>query len=366
MDNPLISVCMPVYNAAPYLAQAIEGILSQSYSNWELIICDNKSTDSSAEIAQEYATRDRRIQFVQNQWNIGFSGNAHKTTSLAKGDFILLHAADDVASSDALATYVATVKASGFSEDSLVLLSDFGILDQSGELIGTSCLDYPSVKFVAANDETGSGSDNGTGISIETHDGQDILKDRLPTINTYGWVGTVLFSRKLLERTEGYYSNHWVNPDKYFMFKLLYINPKVIWVRKPLFQYRLHDFNQNSQQRGTGIVKYLLDQYAFTFELPQDMLHDFAHGREDMIHFFIEHDCLRAALREIALGNRKSGFRHLCFGLATYPDYAWKNLKTYAAMFLWLLGPLGTLIASKAYGRYVSRNQDRFPDGPRV
>ena len=67
---PLISVCMPVYNTAQFLGAAIDGVLAQTYSYFELIICDNCSTDGSAGIAEEYAARDPRIRLVRNQWNI--------------------------------------------------------------------------------------------------------------------------------------------------------------------------------------------------------------------------------------------------------------------------------------------------------
>ena len=64
--NPLISVCMPLYNTERYLAEAIDGILGQTYDHLELIICDNCSTDRSLEIAQAYQEKDPRIHLVCN------------------------------------------------------------------------------------------------------------------------------------------------------------------------------------------------------------------------------------------------------------------------------------------------------------
>lgn len=64
--QPLVSVVTPFHNAAGYLAECIESILAQSYQDWEYVLVDNCSTDSSKAIAQKYAGRDERIRFVRN------------------------------------------------------------------------------------------------------------------------------------------------------------------------------------------------------------------------------------------------------------------------------------------------------------
>jgi glycosyltransferase involved in cell wall biosynthesis len=63
--QPLVSIVTPFYNTAPYLAQCIESVLAQTYSNFEYILMDNCSTDRSPEIAESYARRDPRIRFIR-------------------------------------------------------------------------------------------------------------------------------------------------------------------------------------------------------------------------------------------------------------------------------------------------------------
>lgn len=353
MYRPLISICMPVYNAENYVGQAIEGILAQTYDHYEIVVCDNCSTDSSAEIVQKYAQKYPQVRFYQNQWNIGFSGNAHKTTSLAKGDFLLLHAADDIAAPDALEQYVKVLDEADTDPQHTILMSDFYVVNEHG--IEQRIRTWDSV-FVKPPGIPRNIND----VSIIEFTGYNILASRLPNLATFGWVGTILFSKKLLVDTEGYSSNQWINPDKHFMIKLLSLNPTVFWIKSPLFFYRIHDSNQNAQQASAGVLKYLLDQYAYTFDLPDIMLRQYVRDRSSLVEYFIEHDCMRAALREIALGRRKLGFRHLCFGLATYPDVAWRNYKTHAALLLWALGPIGKLIGRRLYGGYTARNPERF------
>ena len=65
-DQPLVSIVTPVYNGQKYLAEGIESVLAQTYEHWEYIIVNNRSTDATLEIAQEYARRDPRIRVHTN------------------------------------------------------------------------------------------------------------------------------------------------------------------------------------------------------------------------------------------------------------------------------------------------------------
>ena len=66
----LISIVLPVYNGEKYLRESIDSVLRQTYKRWELIIVDDCSTDSSAEIAKEYTKRDERIYYYRNENNL--------------------------------------------------------------------------------------------------------------------------------------------------------------------------------------------------------------------------------------------------------------------------------------------------------
>lgn len=96
-DNPLrVSVGVPVYNGENYLAEAIESILAQSFTNFELIICDNASTDKTAEICETYASRDNRISYFRNERNLGAIPNFNRTVTLSSGEYFKWVAHDDV------------------------------------------------------------------------------------------------------------------------------------------------------------------------------------------------------------------------------------------------------------------------------
>ncbi|NLI92082.1 MAG: glycosyltransferase family 2 protein [Peptococcaceae bacterium] len=92
----LVSVIMPAYNSEKYIEKAISSVLSQSYSNFELIVVDDGSRDDTAIIVSEIAGRDKRIQFFRNQKNSGVSETRNFGISQAKGDWIAFLDSDDM------------------------------------------------------------------------------------------------------------------------------------------------------------------------------------------------------------------------------------------------------------------------------
>jgi len=95
MKAPSISVGLPVYNAEAYVRVAIESILNQTHQDWELIICDNASTDSTQRICEEYAARDSRLRYLRNPANIGAANNFCRTFDLSRGKYFKWIASDD-------------------------------------------------------------------------------------------------------------------------------------------------------------------------------------------------------------------------------------------------------------------------------
>lgn len=95
--KPLVSVVMPVYNAGEFLREAIKSILSQTYRNFEFIIVEDASRDSSWKTIQEFSQKHKQIKTYRNYRNLGVSETVKKAISLAKGEFLCRMDADDVA-----------------------------------------------------------------------------------------------------------------------------------------------------------------------------------------------------------------------------------------------------------------------------
>lgn len=94
LNNPLISVLMPAYNAEKYIKEAIESILNQTFSNFEFIIIDDGSIDATEEIIKSF--KDSRIVYIKNEKNLGLIKTLNKGISIARGEFIARMDSDDI------------------------------------------------------------------------------------------------------------------------------------------------------------------------------------------------------------------------------------------------------------------------------
>ncbi len=108
---PRVSIGLPVYNGENYMAAAIEGVLNQTFGDFELIIADDASTDRTAEICKSYAERDGRIRYHCNAKNRGAAPNYNFLVSQARGEFFKWIAHDDEITADFLAKTVVALDA---------------------------------------------------------------------------------------------------------------------------------------------------------------------------------------------------------------------------------------------------------------
>lgn len=94
--NPLVSVCIPAYNNAAFISEAIESVLAQEFKNFELLVIDDCSTDGTAEIVASYGAKDSRIVFLKNESNLGMVANWNRCLKEARGEYIKYIFADDM------------------------------------------------------------------------------------------------------------------------------------------------------------------------------------------------------------------------------------------------------------------------------
>lgn len=94
--TPRISIGLPVFNGENYLAETLDSILAQTYSDFELIISDNASTDGTQEICGAYAARDARVRYHRNEENLGAANNFNRVFELSSGEYFKWAAHDDL------------------------------------------------------------------------------------------------------------------------------------------------------------------------------------------------------------------------------------------------------------------------------
>lgn len=127
--SPKISIGMPVYNGENYLERAIEAVLAQSFTDFELVICDNASTDGTQAICERYAAQDERVRYIRNDENIGSAANFRATFNKSRGSFFKWAAHDDMFGPTYLEKTLAALEA---APDAVLAHSITEIVDPDG------------------------------------------------------------------------------------------------------------------------------------------------------------------------------------------------------------------------------------------
>jgi glycosyltransferase involved in cell wall biosynthesis len=137
MTAPTISVLMPVYNAELFVAQAVESILNQTFKDFEFLITNDGSTDSSLSILRQYAAQDSRIRLMSRA-NTGYVSALNEMLQMARGEFVARMDADDIASPDRFLLQVERLR----QEPDLVCIGGaHGMIDEKGRWL--TCLAMP-------------------------------------------------------------------------------------------------------------------------------------------------------------------------------------------------------------------------------
>jgi hypothetical protein len=110
-SSPLVSVLLTAYNREAFIAESIESVLAQTLTDFELIVSDDRSSDGTVAIANDYARRDSRVRVSLNETNLGDYRNRNQVASLARGQFLKYHDSDDVMYRHCLAVMVEALAA---------------------------------------------------------------------------------------------------------------------------------------------------------------------------------------------------------------------------------------------------------------
>ena len=103
IEPPLsVSICIPVFNGADYLQSCLDSIRAQTYGNFEIVLVDDKSTDCSLKIAEDYARKDARLKVFCNERNLGLVENWNRCVELASGQWVKFLFQDDILEANCL------------------------------------------------------------------------------------------------------------------------------------------------------------------------------------------------------------------------------------------------------------------------
>ena len=132
MDK-LVSIVMPSFNMASYIAESIRSVLNQTYTNWELIIVDDCSTDNTAEIVSSF--NDSRIRYFKNEKNSGAAISRNLAFREARGEYVAFLDSDDLWREDKLEKQIHFMESNNYS----FTYTNYERIDDNGNRIGVFC-----------------------------------------------------------------------------------------------------------------------------------------------------------------------------------------------------------------------------------
>lgn len=229
--NPKVTVLMPVYNAERHLRDAIDSILAQSFTDFELLIINDGSTDGSVEIIESFS--DPRIRLVHNDRNLGLVLTLNKGIDLARGNYVARMDSDDISLPNRLEQQVALLDA----DSSLsVVAVKVALIDELGREIGS----WSSDKY-----------------GTETHE----ICRHLPLVCCIAHP-SIMARKNVLSSYR--YDPAWKNIEDYNLWLRLCADGHLIGkIDKPLLKLRIHEgqITQTDRQLRSGLLDIKLKAY---------------------------------------------------------------------------------------------------------
>ena len=148
IEKGLVSVIMPTYNSEKYVEDAIQSIRSQSYENWELLVSDDRSTDSTITILHKLANLDARIKIYPMTINSGAAVTRNNSISLASGEYIAFLDSDDIWKPEKLEKQLDFM----INNDASFSYTAFEIMRENGNSDTPKLMDLDSVSSVSYDD----------------------------------------------------------------------------------------------------------------------------------------------------------------------------------------------------------------------
>ncbi len=237
MNNPLVSICMTVWNGELFLKETIDSLLAQTWNNFELLILDNQSTDRTSLICSNFSNQDKRIRYIMDTEHRGVIEAQKLLFSMANGDFMMIACDDDVYSS----TYISSLMAMLLGNPNVgVAYSGYCHIDPSGVISKSGLRRFFTKEHSVFHNFY---------IYIKWRDPIPIIFGIIRKSAYLNAIDYYMLANKK-------FSNH----DNLYLLKLLSLY-RVDSISDPLFFYRSQDRRSLYEKRGVHISRSPLNEY---------------------------------------------------------------------------------------------------------
>ncbi len=214
-STPTVSICIPTYKGEKHIGAAIESVLTQSFTDFELIIIDDNSPDQTHKVVNQF--QDKRLLYIKNDANFGPEGNWNKCLAVAQGKYFKLLPHDDILAPDCLRNQI-NVLENDLSQSIALVFSSRNIIDSSQKIITSR--GYPLRR---------------EGV-IPSH---AAIKHCIRSgTNLIGEPGAVMFRKSLSEKTGVFDGSISYPIDLDYWFRLL-LNGDAYYIDKQLASFRV-------------------------------------------------------------------------------------------------------------------------------
>jgi glycosyltransferase involved in cell wall biosynthesis len=298
---------MCVYDGMPFLPEAVNSVLRQTFTDLEFVIVDDGSRDGSWEALEDFARRDLRIRLIRNASNLGASAARNLAVQAARGDFIAGQDADDTSQPERLQRQVQYLDA---HLDIGVLGTAPRFMEESGEFLG------------------------GGNEVIRTEDSE--LQPLLLETNCF-CAASVMFRRHLLDQVGGGYDPGASLAEDYDLLLRLAEVTRIANLPDALYSYRQHD-------RSTSRLRRFPQMQAKTAALSRALDRRYGEAPPDALRRLLARDHLRCAFLGHFVGEDEAAREEIAKAVSIEPT-----------------GVLSTAAVEDVFGRYVLQQQLRDP-----
>ena len=250
MEKKKISIVLPVYNGAGYLAESIESVLNQTYANWELIIVNDCSTDNSLSIALDYAAKDARIKVFSNIENLKLPNTLNVGFEHASGEYYTWTSDDNKYKPDALHVMAECLEK---NPSAVMVYANYTTIDSNGNLIES--VKKPEPKYMFAGNVVGA---------------------------------CFLYTAEAAKKVGQYDAGVFLAEDYDFWIRLYKVG-KVLHIRDDLYYYRIHEKSLTETRKkfvDEQTYKVLEKNFSFAYMKSVD---------ENLCNEFFDHVLSRAS-----------------------------------------------------------------------
>ena len=244
--NPKMSIIIPVYDVELWLRKCLDSLLNQTYSNIEIILIDDGSTDRSGEICDEYSRKDSRVK-VMHIKNSGQSVARNKGLDVSQGEYVLFVDSDDY-------------------------LCDGEIIEKFINILNSSKCDFIYTSYCRFND--GNEDEiteilpiNLTNKDIENKLGKDILADLIIQNSFHHAPYLKVCRRDFILKNNLYFRESYYHEDAEWSFKVFYYAKKVVIYNEPWYMRRMRENSTITSRDEKSICKKLCDRLIIANEL---------------------------------------------------------------------------------------------------